>query len=117
MERYCDRRNVQDLLADGKTPYEKRSGEPLKGPVIPFGATVEYYPISARDQSRLHQFGKNVLPGIFLGYALDASETHARRLSAKEVLTSSEGDFFASSRSQMEQLDGLEELMKFENPL
>ena len=48
---------VQDLLADGKTPYERRFGEPIKGPVIPFGAMVEYYPISSRDQSRLHQFG------------------------------------------------------------
>ena len=30
-----------------------RFGEPILGPVIPFGAMVEYYPISARDQSRL----------------------------------------------------------------
>ena len=37
----------------------------LKAPVIPFGAMVDYYPISARDQSRLDQFGKTVLPGIF----------------------------------------------------
>ena len=69
---------------------------------------VEYHPICAKDQSRLHQFGANVLPGIFLGYVLyaggiwkgyimvadieeleemDASELHARRLNAKEVLT------------------------------
>ena len=69
---------------------------------------AEYHPISAKDQSRLHQFGANVLPGTFLGYALyagriwkrdimvadieelkemDASELHARRLNAKEVLT------------------------------
>ena len=66
MECYCYLRNVQDLLADGKTPYERRCGEPLKGPVIPFGAVVEYHPISARDQSRMHQFGKRVLPGHFL---------------------------------------------------
>ena len=32
---------AKDLLADGKTPYERRFGEPLKGPVVPFGATVE----------------------------------------------------------------------------
>ena len=31
---------------------------------------VEYYPITAKDQSRIHQFGKKVLPGLFLGYAL-----------------------------------------------
>ena len=33
---------------------------------------VEYHSISARDQSRLHQFGKEALPGNFLGYALNA---------------------------------------------
>ena len=39
------RRNVQDLLADGKTPHERRLGEPCTGPVIPFGVMVEYHPI------------------------------------------------------------------------
>ena len=34
-----------------------------RGPVIPFGSMVEYYPISAKDLSRIHQFGKKVLPG------------------------------------------------------
>ena len=71
MEWYCSwyLRNVQDLLSDGKTPHERRFGEPFKGPIIPFGSLVEYYPISAEDQSRIHQFGKKVLPGLFLGYA------------------------------------------------
>ena len=64
----------QDFLADGKTPNGKRFGEPFKGPVIPFGAMVEYYPISVRDRSRLRQFGKKLSPGIFLGYALVAGE-------------------------------------------
>ena len=72
MECYCYLRNVQDLLADGKTLYERRFGEPFEGPIILFGAMVEYYQISARDQSRLHQFDKKVLPGIFLGYELIA---------------------------------------------
>ena len=69
------------------------------------GAMVECYPISAKDQSRHHQFGKNVLPGIFFGYALCAGRTgqepfwsqtlrswkiwtrqnHARRLDAMEI--------------------------------
>ena len=31
---------------------------------MPFGAMVEYHPISAKDQSRLHQFGKKVLTWI-----------------------------------------------------
>ena len=104
MECYCDLRNIQDLLSDGKTPYEKRFGVPFNGPVIPFGAMVEYHPISAQDPSRLHQFGPKVFPSVFLGYVLyarriwkgdilvadiealeqmDASELHARRLHAK----------------------------------
>ena len=99
-------RNIQDLLSDGKTPYERRVGEPSIGPIIPFGSLVEYDPISAKDQSRIHQFGKKVLPGLFLGYALyaggiwkgdvliadleeletmDASEIYSKRLNAKEV--------------------------------
>ena len=73
MECHCYLQNVQDLLADGKTPYERRFGEPLKGPL--WLNVVEYHPISARDQSRLHQFGKKVLPGIFLGYELIAGRS------------------------------------------
>ena len=105
MECYCYLRNIQDLLSDGKTPHERRFGMPFNGPVISFGAMVEYHPISAKDQSRLHQFGAKVLPGIFLGYALyaggiwrrdimiadirdleemDASEIHARRLNSMQ---------------------------------
>ena len=49
--------------SDGKTPYERRFGMPFDGPVIPFGAMVEYNHISAKEQ---------VLPGVFLGYALYA---------------------------------------------
>ena len=99
MECSCYLRNIQDLLSDGKTPSERRFGVPFNGQVIPLGAMVEYHPISAKDISRLHQFGPKVLPGIFLGGDImvadieeldqtDASELHARRLNAKEVLTS-----------------------------
>ena len=78
----------------------------MKGLVIPFGAMVEYHPIFAKEQSRLYQFGKKVLPGIFLGHglftgriwkgdimvALDASEILARRVRAKEVVTPRKGE-------------------------
>ena len=105
MECYSHLRNVQDLLSDGKTPYERRFGKPFKGPIIPFGSMVKYHPFSAKDQSRIHQFGKKVLPGLFLGYALyaggigrvthwlqtlkelekmDASEISSKTLNAKE---------------------------------
>ena len=74
MECYAYLRNIQDILSDGETPYERRFGEPFNGPIIPFGSLVEYYPISAKDQSIIHQFGKKVLPGLFLGYVLYAGE-------------------------------------------
>ena len=72
MECYCYLRNIQDQLSDAKTPYERRFGMPFNGAVIPFGAMVDYHPISAKDQSRLHHFGAKVLPGIFLGYSIYA---------------------------------------------
>ena len=115
MECYTYLRNVTDLLSDGKAPYERRFGQPCKGPFIPFGSLVEYHPITAKDQSRIHQLGKKVLPGLFPGYALyaggiwkgdvlvadleeletmDASEIYSKRLNAKEVISPKEkGEF------------------------
>ena len=82
---------------------------------IPFDSVIEYYPISAKDQSRIHQFGKNVLPGLFLGYALyaggiwkgdimvadleeletmNASEIYSKRINAKEVIFPKENGKF-----------------------
>ena len=72
MECYCYLRNIQDLLSDGKTPYERRVGMPLDGAAIRCGAMVEYHHISAKDILRLHQFGSKVLLGFFLGYVLYA---------------------------------------------
>ena len=40
MECCCYLRHVQDHLADGKTPFERRFGEPLKGPIIPSGVNI-----------------------------------------------------------------------------
>ena len=72
MECCCYLRDIQDILSDGKTPHERRFGEPHRRPIIPFGTMVEYDAIFARDQARLHQFGKNILLGIFLRCALIA---------------------------------------------
>ena len=111
MECYTYLRNVTDLLSDGKTPYERRFGKPFEGLIIPFGSLVEYHPITSKDQSRIHQFGKKVLPGLFPGYAggiwkgdvliadleeletMDASEIYSKRLNAKEVIFPKEGEF------------------------
>ena len=59
-------RHIQDHCLMGKHLNERRFGEPfIKGPIIPFDSMIEYHPISAKDLSRLHQFGKKILPGIF----------------------------------------------------
>ena len=39
-------------------------GNHFKGPFFPLGSLVECYPFTAKDQSRIHQFGKKVLPGL-----------------------------------------------------
>ena len=95
--------------------------------------TVEYYPKTAKDQSRIHQFGKKVLPGLFLGYALyaggiwkgdmivadieeletmDASEIYFKRLDAKEVIFPKEnGEFiFPVADGRIKPLGGDQEL-------
>ena len=59
VECYCYLRNVQDLLADGKSQNERRSGESFKGPIILFGALVGYLPNSERDKARIHEFERN----------------------------------------------------------
>ena len=129
MECYTYLRNVTDPLSDGKTPYERRFGQPFKGPIIPFGSLVEYHPITAKDQSRIHQMEK-VLPGLFLGYALyaggiwkgdvlianleevetmDASEICSKRLNAKEVVFPQKGEF-VFFQSQVDESKPLEEI-------
>ena len=133
MERYTYLRNVADLLSDGKTPYERRFGQPLKGPIIPFGSLVEYHSFTAKDQSRIHQFGKKVLPGLFLGYSLyaggiwkgdvlvadleeletmDASEIYSKkRLNGKEVIfPKGEFIFFLSQDGRIIHLGGDQDL-------
>ena len=94
---------------------------------------VEYHPITAKDQSRIHQFGKKVSPGLFLGYALyarciwkgdilvvdieeletmDASEIYSKRLNAEEVIFPKEkGEFvFPIADGRIKPLGGDQEL-------
>ena len=124
---------ICETSSDGKTPYERRFGQPFKGPIIPFGSLGEHQPTTAKDQSRIHQFGKKVLPGLFLGYALyageiwkgdvlvadleeletmDASEFYSKRLNAKEVIFPKEkGEFiFPIADGRIKPLGGDQEL-------
>ena len=108
MECFTNQRHIQDLFSDGKTPYLRRFGKLFEGPIIPCGSLVECHPITAKDLSRIHQFGKKGAPGLFLGYALhaggiwkgdvliadleeletmDASEIYSKRLNAKEDIS------------------------------
>ena len=107
---YCFLRNVNDLLSDSKTSYERRYDAKFGGPMIPFGAEITYLPITDKDKARLHQFGSKLLSGIFLGYeqqegggwsgdllvldweeieqAEHFSDIHIKRFKASEVETS-----------------------------
>ena len=74
MECHCYLRNVSRPPGREENSFERRFGQPLEGSTIPFGVVVEDHPQAKRDQARLHQFGKKVLPGILLGYALIAGD-------------------------------------------
>ena len=93
---------------------------------------MEYYIISTKDQSRIHQFGKKVLPGLFFGYALyaggiwkgdvlvadleeletmDASEIYSERLNAKEVIFPKQREFiFPIADGRIKTLGGDQDL-------
>ena len=122
----CETSQIYYLM--GRRPTEDVL-QPFKEPIIPFGSLVEHHPKTAKDQSRIHQFGKKVLPGLFLGYALyaggiwkgdmlvadieeleemDASEICSKRLNAKEVIfpKEMENSFFQSQMDESKIVGG-----------
>ena len=114
IECYTYLRNVTDYLMR-KRPMKDVLGNHLKDQFFHLVHWLSIIPFTAKDQSRIHQFGKKVLPGLFLGYALyagkiwkgdvlvadleeletmDASEIYSKRLNAKEVISPKEkGEF------------------------
>ena len=64
----CETSQIYYLM--GRRPMKDVLG--LKDRLFHLVHLVEYHPITAKDQSRIHQFGKKVFPGLFLGYALYA---------------------------------------------
>ena len=101
----CETSQIHYLM--GRRHMKDVLGNHLEDRLFHLVHWFEYYPISAKDQSRIHQFGKKVLPGFFLEYALyaggiwkgdvlvaqieeletmDASEIYSKRLNAKEVI-------------------------------
>ena len=62
---------------------------------------ADYHPISAKDQARLHQFEKEIFPGIFVCLAQYAAESGKEtfwsqmlRENAEEVLLPRNGEDF-----------------------
>ena len=66
VECLCHLRDVRDKMADGKTALEKRFGKHLDGPSIPFRTLVAHIPTTAKNKSRIHQFGHKMLKGFFV---------------------------------------------------
>ena len=98
-------RNVQDLLSDGKTCYDPRFGEPFSGPTMSFGSMIENHPTSAKKHASLHRmekkvlsgFGKKVLLGIFVGYALCAGSNWRGDILVAEVKELLENEAFRNT--------------------
>ena len=100
MECYTYLRNIQDLLSDGKTPYERRFGEPFKGHSVWFIGWVSpsQESINLERKSYLDCSSNTLLyaGGIWKGDVMvadieeletvDASEIYSKRLNAKEVI-------------------------------
>ena len=102
-------------LQKGKLSMKDDLDNQTKGQKFLLEQWLNIIRISERDQSRLHQFGKTVLPGIFLGYELiaerlwkghilvadteeleklGASEIYPPRINAKEILIRQKDDEF-----------------------
>ena len=108
----CETSQIYYLM--GRRPMKDVLGNHFKERLFHLVHWLSYHPITAKDQSRIHQFGKKDLPGLFLGYALyagriwkgdvlvadfeeletmDASEIYTKRLKAKEVIFRKQGEF------------------------
>ena len=79
MECYCDLRKNQDLLSDGKTPYERRIGTPFNGPVIPFGEMVGYHSPLLKTHLDYISLGDIMVADIEDLEEMDASEIYSKK--------------------------------------
>ena len=117
----CYLRNAHDIGPEGKTAFEKRFGEAFSGPIIPFGASIQYKASRPKEIDEV-KWGKTK-PGLFAGNVLNAgggwtgdvdvldaveltnallhSEVHCRRVSSNEIQidNDSNGDFKFPART------------------
>ena len=52
----CETSQIYYLMEDAT--MKDVFGQPFKGPIIPFGSFVECHPVTAKDQSSIHQFAE-----------------------------------------------------------
>ena len=118
MECYTYLRNVTDLLCDVKTPYERRFGQPFKGPCHCEGP-VKNLSIWKESLTWIVPRISFVRGDFWKGDVLvadleeletmDASEIYSKRLNAKEVIFPKEkGEIIF--QSQMDESNLLEEI-------
>ena len=125
----------QDGMSDGKNTVWKAI-EPLEKTIIPFASLVEYNPVSTKDQSRIHHFGKKILsedsPVMYCTHGGSGKETYwlwtlrrwKRWTHRKPVLHDSTRKRWyclivvkiTDSRSQMEQWNLMEETRHWAQP-
>ena len=80
MECYCSLRNVQDLLADGESSRMNEDlGNLSKDQLFHLVHLWNTSQLPRETKLEFINFGKKVIPGIFLGYALIAGENLERR--------------------------------------
>ena len=58
----CEKSQIYHLI--GKTPQERRFGQPFEGPIIPFGSLVEYHPTTAKGPVKNPSIWKESLTWI-----------------------------------------------------
>ena len=51
-----------------QTAYRQRFGEEFRGPIIPFGAAIEYKTSSQKGLDDMPKMGTKLRTGIFAGY-------------------------------------------------
>ena len=102
----CETSQIYYLM--GRRPMKDVLGNHFSGPIAPFGSLVEYHHTTANDQSRIHQFGKKVLPGLFLRYDCSSVDRMKVWLGEEWATYHGEGGLVRSDRPSIRRVAWLE---------
>ena len=81
---------------------EKRFGLKIDGPSLPFGANASYKLMSSKDESRLHQFCKKMIPGICTGRVENGRVTCSSRIAETWKTCQSAAELYVKSGKHQE---------------